>query len=184
VAGQKGLGLLSFTLLVSPEELGNRVNMYREAIKTANPPGAFVNNKAGAFSMVHCADTDKQAREEANRSFMSYVRTTLQVTTPVLEARKSGRTLEEITADPNREIKEYEGLDPRKVDLPFLIDGGMCVVGNPDTCIQQIERIQRAANLDLFLCMMQFWDIPHEKTMHAIDLFGKYVIPYFKKKYA
>jgi hypothetical protein len=31
---------------------------------------------------------------------------------------------------------------------------------------------------------MQFWDIPHEKTMHAIDLFGKYVIPYFKKKYA
>jgi alkanesulfonate monooxygenase SsuD/methylene tetrahydromethanopterin reductase-like flavin-dependent oxidoreductase (luciferase family) len=183
VAGQKGLGLLSFTLLVSPEELGNRVNMYREALKTANPPGAFINNKAGAFSMVHCADTDQQAREDANRSFMSYVNTTLQVTTPVLEARKSGRAMEEIAAERNREIKEYEGLDPRKVDLQFLIDGGMCVVGNPDTCIQQIERIQRAANLDLFLCMMQFWDIPHEKTMHAIDLFGKYVIPYFKKKY-
>ena len=91
VAGQKGLGLLSFTLLVSPEELGNRVQMYRDAIKTAKPAGAFVNNKAGAFALVHCADTDKQAQDEADRSFMSYVGTTLQVSTPVLEARKSGQ---------------------------------------------------------------------------------------------
>ena len=73
-------------------------------------------------------------------------------------------------------------LDPRKVDLQFLIDNGMCTVGNPDTCIKQIERVQKAANLDLFLCMMQFWDIPHEKTMHAIDLFGKHVIPLLEEK--
>ena len=91
---------------------------------------------------------------------------------------------EEVASDPNREIKEYEGLDPRKVDLQFLIDNGMCVVGNPDTCIKQIERTQQAAHLDLFLCMMQFGALPHEKTVHAIDLFGKYVILYFKKKYA
>ena len=181
LAGHKGLGLLSFTLLVSPEELGRRVQMYRDALKTAQPAGAFVNNKAGAFSLVHCAETDKQAQAEAERSFMSYVGTTLQVTTPVLEARKSGRTLEEISADPNREIKEYEGVDPRKVDLQFMIDNGMCVVGSPDTCIKQIERIQKEAKLDLFMCMMQFWAIPHEKTMHAIKLFGKHVLPYFQR---
>jgi hypothetical protein len=29
--------------------------------------------------------------------------------------------------------------------------------------------------------MMQFWSIPHEKTMHAIELFGKYVIPHFRQ---
>lgn len=184
VAGQKGLGLLSFTLLVAPEELGRRVQMYRDALKTAQPPGAFINNKAGAFALVHCADTDKQAQEEADRSFMSYVGTTLQSTAPVLEARKSGQTLDQVSAAGPKPVREYEGVDPRKVDLQFLIDNGMCVVGNPDTCIKQMERIQQAANLDLFLCMMQFWDIPHEKTMHAIDLYGKYVIPYFKKKYA
>ena len=154
--------------------------MYREALKEAKPAGAFVNNKAGAFSLVHCAETDEQAQEEAERAFMSYVGTTLQATTPVLEARKTGRTLEEITTDPNREIKEYEGVDPRKVDLRFLIDNGMCVVGNPDTCIKQIARIQQEAKLDLFLCMMQFWPIPHEKTIRAIKLFGKYVLPYFR----
>jgi hypothetical protein len=28
--------------------------------------------------------------------------------------------------------------------------------------------------------MMQFWALPHEKTMHAIKLFGKHVLPYLK----
>jgi len=57
----------------------------------------------------------------------------------------------------------------------------MCVCGSPDTVIKQLERIQKEAQLDQFLAMMQFWSIPHEKTMHAIDLFGKYVIPHFRK---
>ena len=148
--------------------------------KGAQPMGQFVNGKAGAFGLVHCADTDAQAEEEAERAFMSYVGTTLAVSTPVLEARRSGRSAAEIAADPNREVTEYEGLDPRKVDLQYMIDNGMCIVGSPDTVIRQIERIQDAANLDLFLAMMQFWSIPHEKTMHAIDLFGRYVIPHFK----
>ena len=87
--------------------------------------------KAGVFSLVHCADTDKQAQEEAKRAFMSYVATTLQSTPSVREAGKLGRSLGEVRADPNRKIKEYEGGDPRKVDLQYLIDTGMCVVGSP-----------------------------------------------------
>ena len=180
MAGEKGLGLLSFTVLVRPEKLGQRVAMYRDALTRAQPAGQFVNGRAGAFGLVHCADTDAQAEEEAERAFMSYVATTLAVSTPVLEARRSGRSAAEIAADPDREVTEYEGLDPRKVDLQYMIDNGMCIVGSPDTVIRQLERIQAAADLDLFLAMMQFWSIPHEKTMHAIDLFGRYVIPHFK----
>src|SRR5208282_2773263 len=60
LAGKLGLGLLSFTLLVSPEKLGQRVRAYRAAAQNAKPYGAFVNNKAGAFALTHVADTDKQ----------------------------------------------------------------------------------------------------------------------------
>src|SRR5439155_26277578 len=94
LAWHKGLGLLSFTLLVTPEELGRRVQMYREALKEAKPAGAFVNNKACAFSLVHCADTDEQAQEDAERAFMSYLGATLHATTPVLSARHTGLLLE------------------------------------------------------------------------------------------
>jgi alkanesulfonate monooxygenase SsuD/methylene tetrahydromethanopterin reductase-like flavin-dependent oxidoreductase (luciferase family) len=57
----------------------------------------------------------------------------------------------------------------------------MCICGSPDTVVRQIEKLQKETQLDQFLAMMQFWGIPHEKTMHAIDLFGKYVIPHFRK---
>ncbi len=182
LAGRLGLGLLSFTLLVSPEKLGQRVRAYRAAVQNAKPYGAFVNNKAGAFALTHVADTDKQAREEADRAFMSYVNTTLRVNAAVIEAKKTGIDPKETPGAPLPELpKQYEGLDPSKVTIDSLIEHGMCICGSPDTVIKQIERLQQAAQLDQFLAMMQFWAIPHEKTMHAIELFGKHVIPHFRK---
>src|SRR5919204_3334321 len=115
LAGQKGLGLLSFTLLVTPEELGRRVQMYRTAIKSAKPYGAFVNNRAGAFAMTHVADTDKQARDEAERAFMSYVNTTLRVNAAVIEAKKTGVDPKEGAGALVPDLPaQYEGLDPSK----------------------------------------------------------------------
>lgn len=178
-AGQLGLGLLTLTILVTPEEVGRRIATYRDAIKNAEPIGAAVNNQAATFTLVHCADTDQQAQEEAETGFMSYVRAQIASTGPVLEARKSGRTPEEIAADPQFEVTDFEGIDPRTVDLKFLIDHGMCIVGSPDTCIKQIDRLQRATGLDKLLCMMQYWSLPHDRTMHAIELFGKHVVPHF-----
>jgi alkanesulfonate monooxygenase SsuD/methylene tetrahydromethanopterin reductase-like flavin-dependent oxidoreductase (luciferase family) len=97
----------------------------------------------------------------------------------VLEAKKTGIDPQETGRLNTALPKEYEGLDPSKVTLDSLIDNGMCICGSPDTVVRQLERLQKVAQLDQFLAMMQFWAIPHEKTMHAIDLFGKYVIPHF-----
>jgi alkanesulfonate monooxygenase SsuD/methylene tetrahydromethanopterin reductase-like flavin-dependent oxidoreductase (luciferase family) len=181
LAGRLGLGLLSFTLLVSPEKLGQRVHAYRTAIKSAKPYGAFVNNRAGAFAMTHVADTDQQARDEAERAFMSYVNTTLRVNAAVIEAKKTGIDPKESPRALVPDLPaQYEGLDPSTVTIDSLIDRGMCICGSPDTVVKQLERLQKAAQLDHFMAMMQFWSIPHEKTMHAIELFGKYVIPHFR----
>jgi alkanesulfonate monooxygenase SsuD/methylene tetrahydromethanopterin reductase-like flavin-dependent oxidoreductase (luciferase family) len=182
LAGKLGLGLLSFTLLVSPDKLGQRVQAYRAALKSAQPYGAFVNNRAGAFAMTHVADTDQQARAEAERAFLSYVNTTLRVNAAVIEAKKTG-------VDPKEDARalvpdlpaRYEGLDPRTVTIDSLIERGLCICGSPDTVVKQLERLQKAAQLDQFLAMLQFWSIPHEKTMHAIELFGRYVIPHFRQ---
>jgi len=43
------------------------------------------------------------------------------------------------------------------------------------------KMLKQARLVLAFLAMMQFWSIPHEKTMHAIELFGKYVIPHFRQ---
>ena len=84
----------------------------RDAIKDAQPIGATVNNQAATFTLVYCADTDQQAQEEAEAGFMSYVRAQIASTGPVLEARKSGRSPEEIAADrpPLSLAQVYAGL--------------------------------------------------------------------------
>ena len=132
LAGKLGLGLLSFTLLVSPERLGARVRAYRNAIKTAKPHGAFANNRAGAFSMTHIADTDKQARAEAERAFMSYVGTTLRVNAPGAGSETDRCRSGDPPAGAVSELpKQYEGLDPSKVTLDTLIDQGCASAAVP-----------------------------------------------------
>ena len=171
---------MSLTVLVNPEELGRRVRIYREALKAAQPVGATINSRAAAVAMVHCAETDQEARTEAERAFLSYTNTTLQFIGPVIEAMRAGKKLEDVPQGYEYMMKQYEGIDLTKIDLEFMIDNGICVVGSPDTCIKQIKYLQDAAQLDTFLSMMQFWPIPHEKTMQAIRLFGQHVIPYFQ----
>ncbi|MEW6300392.1 MAG: LLM class flavin-dependent oxidoreductase, partial [Thermodesulfobacteriota bacterium] len=51
VAGRKGLGLLSFTLLVDPEELKRRIGIYRAGLAEAKPAGKFVNDRAATFTL-------------------------------------------------------------------------------------------------------------------------------------
>ncbi len=59
--------------------------------------------------------------------------------------------------------------------------GGFVCGGGRVTLLKRFGNFQKVAQLDQFLARMQFWSIPHEKTMHAIELFGKYVIPHFRK---
>ena len=59
LAGQKGLG--SFTLLVEPPELANRIAKYRAAIKDAKPTGAFVNDQTAVFA--YCGESSEEARQ-------------------------------------------------------------------------------------------------------------------------
>jgi len=49
MAGRMGLGLLSFTLLVSTEHLGRRIAAYRDGLKEAKPLGQFVNPGSRVF---------------------------------------------------------------------------------------------------------------------------------------
>ena len=151
LAGEKGLGLLSFTVLVRPEKLGQRVAMYRDALTGPSRWGSSSTARPEPSGWCTApTPTPRPRRRPSGRSCPTSAR-------PWRSARRCwkpaapGRSAAEIAADPNREVTEYEGLDPRKVDLQYMIDNGMCIVGSPDTVIRQLERIQAAANLDLFL---------------------------------
>ena len=64
MAGEKGIGTLCFTL-GDPEQLGERVDTYKDAIKTAKPVGKFVNDHIGGFTVAYCDENNKKGREIA-----------------------------------------------------------------------------------------------------------------------
>lgn len=73
IAGKLGLGLLTLVVATPPDEVAKRLENYDDAAKTPEPIGPVVNNKKAIFYMAHCAETDREARANAERSFLSYV---------------------------------------------------------------------------------------------------------------
>src|SRR5580704_1866547 len=64
VAGQLGLGLLSFAIMQPIQKMAKQIEQYREAAKTPTPITRVTTNKVAAYTLVHCAESMAQC--EAN----------------------------------------------------------------------------------------------------------------------
>ncbi len=172
IMGEKGMGLLSFTIGTSPEELKQRIDLYRDGLTRARPVGRFVNGRAGTFTMVHVAPTREQARATAAESCEWYA--------------KKGTAAVASVAKWMRERGEASGtyaygdaladLDTSFLTYDFLESTGACIVGDPATCIETARRYA-AAGCDLLLCLVNPYRIPHREVLRTIELMGEHVIP-------
>jgi alkanesulfonate monooxygenase SsuD/methylene tetrahydromethanopterin reductase-like flavin-dependent oxidoreductase (luciferase family) len=173
VAGRNGLGLLSFTIGVPPEELAYRIGLYREGLKEAKPVGKFVNPKAATFTMVHCAETNAEARANAAEAVLWYFKKSLRLIGALAEWQgdKDLGTYEY--------VKGIRALDLDLVTFDLLSDTGAVIVGDPEHCIAAVKRY-RDAGCDQLLCLMQPYNVPPAKVMRSIELFGEHVMPAFR----
>ena len=67
------------------------------------------------------------------------------------------------------------------MSMDILQSLGACACGTPDDVVDICRRYE-AAGVDLLLCLVNPYDIPHDKVMESLRLFGEHVIPYFKKR--
>jgi alkanesulfonate monooxygenase SsuD/methylene tetrahydromethanopterin reductase-like flavin-dependent oxidoreductase (luciferase family) len=178
--GELGLGLCSFAVGVPPEEVGEKIAIYREAIGHCTEPlGRFVNDTAATFTMAICAPTDDEARQVARESFEWY---------PKMGARQIAGVAEWM-AERQQDLGNYHyAADMKKIDddgsldllsLEYLIDAGACVLGTPDQCVEACKRYE-ACGVDLLLCLVNPYKIPHDKVMQTIEMMGEHVIPAFR----
>src|SRR5262249_44476277 len=173
IAGRKGLGLLSFTIGVPPEELAARIGLYRAGLKEARPAGKFVNDRAATFTMVHCAETTDEARRNAAASVMWYFRRSIELIASVA-AWQEGRDLG--TYDYTRVLAE---LNLRDVTFELLDEMDAVIVGDPETCVRKVRRY-RDAGCHQRRRRMQPYDIGPDKVTRSIELSGRHVIPAFR----
>ena len=189
IAGHNGIGILGLTIFVSIPQLQDRVRAYREALKQAKPVGRFINDRIGAFTIVHVAETRQQAVANGGTdAAINYLLYAFRVlgggVAPGDAGMQRERAAEEIQSTPYRDIiaKEYPIIvKMMKNECTFedLDQEDMVIVGDVDECARKVERYQHAG-LDHFIALMQADRIPHDKVMRSIELFGTEIIPRFR----
>ncbi|MGH9000148.1 MAG: LLM class flavin-dependent oxidoreductase [Acidimicrobiia bacterium] len=190
IAGQMGVGCLSFVLIVPLDEVAVRIGMYKEAVKDAKPVGKFVNNRAAGATIVHVAETDEEARDNARQWFEWTTKMAIDIVLSVahqVPARNPANGAVSAIDAAGGDMGSYEYLRPflefdkDTLTLDVLVGSGMVICGSPDSVVEQVKRYQETG-IDTLLTMHQVGGIPHDKVMRSIQLFGDHVIPAIKKE--
>ncbi|MDA0770903.1 MAG: hypothetical protein BZY79_01955 [SAR202 cluster bacterium Casp-Chloro-G4] len=202
IAADKGIGVLAFGSS-APSSLEPYVKAYKERVKNAKPVGAFVNDQWASSTLGICLEDDAEAKRLSAQSLKNffgpdrpYVQGQKDIYAQLLE--RWGGVPDHLQANFSRyvelegetEIKEnildYSGGSAiankiwDELDAETLCERAVVIGGDPDSCIEALKK-HEATGIDQMMIMMQTETIPHEKVMKSIELFGKYVIPEFKK---
>jgi alkanesulfonate monooxygenase SsuD/methylene tetrahydromethanopterin reductase-like flavin-dependent oxidoreductase (luciferase family) len=178
--GELGLGLCSFAVGVSPEEVKKKIDIYREAVgKCTNPIGKYVHDEAATFTMCTVAPTEAEARETARTSFEWYPKVGARQIAAVaewMEERKQALGNYDYAAA-MKTVADDGSLD--LLSLEYLVESGACVLGTPDQAVEACRRYEEAG-VDLLLCLVNPYEIGHDQVMQTIQLMGDHVIPEFR----
>ena len=205
LAAEMGIGVLS-SASYATEILKQHVQTYRDAIKDADPVGAFVNDFWGNNVHAFCGEDNQEARELAAESMKTffgpdkpYIEGRINAYEELLEAwggvpdhlqadfgrwlRQSDEAHQEQAAQAGISLDSGPGAARAAVaqlDANTLADRGVIIAGDPESCIKTVKMYEDIG-VDQVMLIMQTETIPHEKVMGSIDLFGKKVIPAFRE---
>jgi alkanesulfonate monooxygenase SsuD/methylene tetrahydromethanopterin reductase-like flavin-dependent oxidoreductase (luciferase family) len=178
--GSLGLGLCSFAVGVSPDVVKQKIDIYRDALASCTDPvGAYVNDQAATFTMTVCAPDRDAAVATARESFEWYPRHGAHIIGELAAwMRSENKELGNYAYAGDMRAHDEQGL-LEHLSLEYLLDNNACVLGTPRDCIEACRRYE-AAGVDLLLCLVNPYRIPHEAVMQTIELMGTEVIPQFR----
>ncbi len=203
LAAQKGIGVLS-SASYAVDILKEHVQVYRDAIKDADPVGAEVNDYWANNVHSFCGKDDQEAKElcaESMKTFFGpdkpYIQGRINAYEELLESW--GGVPDNLKADFGRWLRQSDdehkaqaaeagiSLDSgpgaaraavAELDANVLSDRGVIIAGNPESCIKTIKTYEDIG-VDQCMLIMQTETIAHERVMESLELFGKEVIPAF-----
>jgi alkanesulfonate monooxygenase SsuD/methylene tetrahydromethanopterin reductase-like flavin-dependent oxidoreductase (luciferase family) len=204
LAAELGIGVMALSV-ASPSFLAPHIAAYKERVRQAEPVGKFINDQWLSATMAFCGQDNQAARELAAKS----LRTFFGPDRPYLMDQKHlyeqlveswGGVPDHLTANFARYLKGDGTGDAPEVDLSggsgqiasalwnqidadTLVDRGVLVAGDPESCLRSIT-IHEEAGVDELQFLMATETVPHEQVMSSIEHFGRYVIPELKRETA
>ena len=207
LAAEKGIGVMALGVN-APSVLESSIKAYREAIKHANPVGGAVNNKWLSSCFGLCGEDDKATKELAAQSLKTffgpgrpYVQDQKDVYANLLEqwggipdhlAQNFSRYIEVEAQPAGTNGGSSDALDlsggsalAQKIweefDAETMANRAIIVAGDPASCIEAIK-VHEATGVDQLQFLMATETVGHKDVMKSIEMFGKHVIPAFRKE--
>ena len=141
--------------------------------------------RASLARHVHVAETDEQARAEAEEhlvvpreqdpEFTEVGRATMA--RAGFSEGADGRYVTETDTPERLELRRI--FRERSASYDFWIDNGIALVGSPDTVIRRMQEQRDLIGHDVFCAQHTFGSMPMKVVEKSIKLFGKEVIPAF-----
>jgi alkanesulfonate monooxygenase SsuD/methylene tetrahydromethanopterin reductase-like flavin-dependent oxidoreductase (luciferase family) len=174
VAGQLGLGLLSFAIMQPIQKMAKQIEQYREAAKNPTPITRITTNKVAAYTLVHCAETMEQCEKNGIWDsvwwwYQNIAEFTLEWEFPHFSQEEKDSLFPLLSM-------QKEG----KFDPHIFNDADMIIVGDPDQCFEKMVKYHELG-VDQLICYVQFGTLPHESIMKTIELLGTEIIPKLEK---
>jgi alkanesulfonate monooxygenase SsuD/methylene tetrahydromethanopterin reductase-like flavin-dependent oxidoreductase (luciferase family) len=204
LAAELGIGVMALSA-AAPSFLAPHIKAYKERVHRATPVGKFVNDQWLSATMAFCGADDRAARELAAtslRTFFGPDRPYLKDQTHLYEqlVESWGGVPDHLRANFARYLKTdgAEGAPAvdlsggsgqiatalwNQIDADTLVDRGVLVAGNPESCLRSIA-IHEEAGVDELQFLMATESVSHDQVMSSIEMFGRHVIPELKKKAA
>ncbi len=204
LAAKKGIGTMALGIN-APSVLEPSIKQYKSTINEANPVGSFINDKWLSSTFGLCGEDNAAIQELSAQSLKTffgpgrpYVQDQKDVYSRLLEqwggvpdhlAQNFARYVD--VPDPAKSTNGGSGPDlsggnalAQKVweefDAATMAERGIIVAGDPEDCIKA-AKLHEATGVDQLQFLMQTESIPHKQVMSSIEMFGKHVIPAFKK---
>jgi probable F420-dependent oxidoreductase len=137
------------------DELAGCVRMYREAMRTAGRDAG--SGEVALMRYVFVAESLERARAVAGAAFIrSFEETYFRWPHPVVKRPAGEMTIARLSED-------------------------RIILGDPASCLRQIERFQTALGLTHLICRMSVAGIPADAARASMDLFTRDVIPALRR---
>jgi alkanesulfonate monooxygenase SsuD/methylene tetrahydromethanopterin reductase-like flavin-dependent oxidoreductase (luciferase family) len=163
------------------ERVAGNIAYYQELRKkfghNGGAPGIFLQRQ------VHVAETDEEAREEAEPHLIA-ARAVQRGEGGPLDKTRVGRGSDasgfgrEAGREVNVELLRVFRESSQSYD--FSIENGLALVGSPKTIIEKLRDGQKRLGYTLFTGNHAFGQMPWELVQKSIQLFGEEVIPAFQ----
>ena len=177
--GEQGLGCLAQTS-VGPERAEQIIRIYKEAIKNPTPVTKMVHNRVAGNTVAFCSENRGKAQERAAELIDWYRYQQRLRDAKVWQSYDPAK----VPDDYQWHYQRSQGDAVRRDETPsidLVKDGGRFCIGNPDDCIEYIEKYE-AMGVDEMMPLFQVGPVTHEEVMESLRLFGKYVVPHFAAK--